>query len=75
MDGKGALRDNIFAKRLRKTVKYEDIHLLGYQDVQSLKKGLDQYYRFYNGDRYHPAMDYETPNQRYESFQRYEEVA
>lgn len=75
MDGKGAWRDNIFVERLWKTVKYEDIHLNGYQDVRSLKKGLDQYFRFYNGDRYHQALDYETPNRRYESFQSREEVA
>lgn len=56
-------------------MKYEDIHLNGYQDVRSLKKGLDQYFRFYNGDRYHQALDYETPNRRYESFQSREEVA
>jgi putative transposase len=51
-------------------VKYEDIYLQGYEDLRSLKKGVGAYFRFYNQDRFHQSLDYETPNMRYESFQK-----
>ena len=50
-------------------MKYEDIYLQGYEDLRSLKKGVGAYFRFYNQDRFHQSLDYETPNMRYESFQ------
>ena len=68
MDGQGRWRDNIHIERLWRTVKYEDIHLQGYEDLRSLKKGVGAYSRFYNQDRFHQSLDYETPNMRYESF-------
>jgi putative transposase len=69
MDGQGRWKDNIFIERLWRTVKYEDIYLYGYQDLRSLKKGLKKYFKFYNRERFHQSLDYETPNMRYQSFQ------
>lgn len=69
MDGQGRWRDNIHIERLWRTVKYEDVYLQGYEDLRSLKKGVGAYFRFYNQDRFHQSLDYETPNMRYESFQ------
>ncbi|MBK5261027.1 MAG: transposase [Peptostreptococcaceae bacterium] len=57
-------------ERLWRTVKYEDIFLQGYEDLRSLKKGVIQYFRFYNQDRFHQSLEYETPNMWYESFKR-----
>lgn len=38
--------------------------------MADLKSGLDRYFRFYNGRRYHQSLDYATPNQIYaEHFQ------
>jgi hypothetical protein len=54
--------------RLWRTVKYEDIYLQGYENLRSLKRGLESYFRFYNQYRFHQNLDYETPDQRYESF-------
>ena len=70
MDGQGRWKDNIHIERLWRTVKYEDVYLQGYEDMRSLKKGIQRYFRFYNQDRFHQALDYETPNMRYESFKR-----
>lgn len=69
MDGRGRWRDNVHIERLWRTVKYEDIYLQGYEDIGSLKRGLRSYFKFYNQERFHQNLDYETPDQRYESFQ------
>ena len=69
MDGHGRWRDNAHIERLWRTVKYEDIYLQGYEDIGSLKRGLRSYFKFYNQERFHQNLDYETPDQRYESFQ------
>lgn len=61
MDGKGRAIDNIFIERLWRTVKYEHIYLHVYEDGLSLYKGLQQYFSFYNGERRHQSLDYETP--------------
>ncbi len=70
MDGQGRWRDNIYIERLWRTVKHEDIYLQGYENLRSLKKGVMQYFKFYNQDRFHQSHDYETPNMRYESFRK-----
>jgi putative transposase len=69
MDGRGRWRDNVHIERLWRTVKYEDIYLQGYENLRSLKRGLASYFAFYNHYRFHQNLDYETPNQRYRSFQ------
>ena len=61
MDGKGRAIDNIFIERLWRTVKYEHIYLHVYEDGLSLYKGLQQYFSFYNDERRHQSLDYETP--------------
>jgi len=61
MDGKGRAIDNIFIERLWRTVKYEHIYLHVYEDGLSLFKGLQQYFSFYNGERRHQSLNYQTP--------------
>jgi putative transposase len=61
MDGKGRAIDNIFIERLWRTVKYEHIYLHVYEDGLSLYKGLQQYFSFYNDERRHQSLNYETP--------------
>jgi putative transposase len=61
MDGKGRAIDNIFIERLWRTVKYEHIYLHVYEDGLSLYKGLQQYFLFYNDERRHQSLNYETP--------------
>ena len=61
MDGRGRALDNIFVERLWRTVKYEDIYLKEYANVQEVKAGLENYFRFYNEKRYHQSLDYKTP--------------
>jgi putative transposase len=56
MDGRGRVFDNIFIERLWRTVKYEDIYLKNYTTVMELNSGLDQYFRFYNNERFHQSL-------------------
>jgi putative transposase len=61
MDGRGRCLDNVFVERLWRTVKYENIYLRGYESVPELEQGLDEYFLFYNVERLHQALDYQTP--------------
>lgn len=69
MDGKGRYCDNIFIERLWRSVKYENIYIYAYvyayEDGLSLWKGLGEYFNFYNKDRFHESLDYQTPYQVY----------
>ena len=65
MDGKGRAIDNIFIERLWRTVKYENVYLQAYADGVSLYQGLAQYFEFYNKERFHQSLDYQTPYENY----------
>jgi putative transposase len=62
----GAL-DNIFVERLWRTVKYEEVYLKQHNSVQSLLMGLRQYFLFYNEERWHQSLGYQTPDVVYQS--------
>ena len=61
MDGRGRCLDNVFVERLWRSVKYENVYLHGYEKVLELERGLAAYFRFYNTERLHQSLDYETP--------------
>lgn len=67
MDGRGRALDNIFVERLWRNVKYEDVYLNGYATMGDLHAGLTRYFAFYNGERPHQALNYQTPDAVYES--------
>lgn len=46
MDGKGCWRDNVFAERLWRTVKYEEVYLHAYDGVPQARAGLTRCFRF-----------------------------
>lgn len=65
MDGKGCWRDNVFVERLWKSVKYEEVYLYAYDSVNDAKWGLEKYFKFYNQNRPHTALDKKTPGEFY----------
>ena len=67
MDGRGRALDNIFVERLWRTVKYEEIYLKQHDNVQSLLIGLTDYFVFYNQERRHQSLNYETPDMVYQT--------
>ena len=63
MDGRGRARDNIFTERLWRTLKYEEVYLHDYASPKEAYHHLADYIRFYNFERPHQALDYQTPAQ------------
>jgi putative transposase len=61
MDGKGRCLDNVFVERLWRSVKYEDIYPRCYERVPELESGLGRYFPFYNEERPHQSLEYQTP--------------
>jgi putative transposase len=64
-DGRGRALDNIFVERLWRTVKYEEVYLKDYQTVADAVRNLRAYFTFYNQERIHQALAYQTPAQVY----------
>lgn len=60
-DGKGRAFDNIFIERLWRTVKYEEVYLKDYSSVSVALKSLSEYFEFYNHQRLHQSLEYQTP--------------
>jgi putative transposase len=67
MDGKNRALDNILVERFWRSLKYEDIYLKDYQSMAELKDGLKRYFMFYNSERFHESLNYETPDTVYQS--------
>jgi len=65
MDGKGRAIDNIFTERLWRTIKYEDVYLNDYVSPREARQGIDQYLAFYNHQRPHQSLGYQTPARVY----------
>jgi putative transposase len=65
MDGRGRAFDNIFVERLWRSVKHEDVYLNGYANMGELMIGLTAYMDFFNAERPHQSLAYETPDQVY----------
>jgi putative transposase len=63
MDGRGRWMDNVFVERLWRTVKHEDIYLRCYENPRQLRQGLDRFFRHYNEERPHQALEYKTPTE------------
>jgi len=65
MDGRGRAIDNVFIERLWRSVKYEEVYLRDYTDGWQAEESLSAYFRFYNEERIHQALDYRTPLEIY----------
>lgn len=61
MDGRGRCLDNIFIERLWRSLKYEEVYLRDYACVPDARTGIDEWFRFYNHQRFHQSLDYKTP--------------
>jgi putative transposase len=65
MDGKGRALDNIFVERLWRSVKYEEVYPNAYASPRDARAGLSRYLAFYNYERPHQALNYQTPAEVY----------
>jgi len=65
MDGRRRVQDNIFIERLWWTLKYHYLYLRSFNNGSELRKGLRAWFRFYNEERFHQALDNRTPDEVY----------
>jgi putative transposase len=65
MDGRGRALDNIFVERLWRSVKYEEVYLKDYRQMPDAVSGLRKYFEFYNRERLHQSLEYQTPEAVY----------
>jgi putative transposase len=65
MDGRGRAQDNIFIERLWWTVKYHYLYLHTFDNGTQLRNGLSEWFRHYNQERSHQALDNLTPDEVY----------
>lgn len=65
MDGRGRVFDNIFVERLWRSVKYEEVYIKDYRSVREAIDGLRSYFEFYNYERIHQSLEYQTPERVY----------
>jgi putative transposase len=61
MDGKGRYTDNLFMERLWRSLKYEEVYLKAYAGGKEARAGIGGYFDFYNLERPHQALGYQTP--------------
>lgn len=65
MDGRGRCMDNLFTERLWRTVKYENVYPMRYDNFQEARVGLKRYFDFYNNERRHQSLNYRIPAEVY----------
>jgi putative transposase len=61
MDGKGRCLDNVFVERLWRSLEYEEVYLHAYDGMTEARAGIGRYLAFYNEQRPHQALGYQTP--------------
>lgn len=65
MDSRGRAMDNIFTERLWRSVKYEEVYLKDYATVLEANENINNYFDFYNYERKHQSLNYQTPAEIY----------
>ena len=75
MDGRGRVQDNIFIERLWWTLKYQYLYLRSFDSALELRRGLTEWFKFYNSQRPHQTLDGLTPDEVYLSQPPLAEVA
>ena len=66
MDGKGRYLDNIFVERLWRSLKYEEVYLHAYETLPEARLGIGGYFKFFNHERPHESLGYQTPSGFYD---------
>ena len=55
MDGKGRWMDNVFAERLWRSLKYEEVYLKAYESMAEAREQIGIWFDHYNLKRRHQA--------------------
>lgn len=67
MDSVNRAHDTIIVERFWRSFKYEEISTKDYHTLAEMKLGVSRYSMFYNSERFHQSLDYETPDSIYAS--------
>jgi putative transposase len=62
-DGKGRCLDNVFAERLWRSLKYEEVYLKSYDSIAEARREIGNYIAFFNDERPHQTHGYRTPDE------------
>jgi putative transposase len=65
MDGKGRCKDNIWIEWFWRTIKQEYIYLNPAETVEELRKGINEFVKFYNYKRPHQSLGELLPTIKY----------
>jgi len=65
MDGRGRYLDNIFIERLWRSLKQEAVYLTELTDGFQARMVIKDWITFYNTERPHSALEYQTPDEAY----------
>lgn len=65
MDGKGRWMDNVFIERLWRSLKYECVYLLAFENGTEARNGIGAWMKFYGAQRPHSALAGLTPDEAY----------
>jgi putative transposase len=65
MDGRGRVQDNIFIERLWWSLKYHYVYLHEFENGSALRKGVTEWFAFYNREQFHQSLDDLTPDEVY----------
>jgi putative transposase len=65
MDGRGRCIDNVFVERVWRSLKYEEVFLHAYDDLNEARAAIGRYFDFYNLERQHQSLGYSTPDAFY----------
>lgn len=65
MDGVRRAYDNIFVERLWRSLKYEEVYLRDYGTIPEARRGIGEWFEFYNHRRPHQSLAYRTPAEIY----------
>ena len=66
MDGRGRALDNVFVERLWRSLKQEEVYINEYSSVLEAKQSINEYFSFYNEERLHQSLNYQTPKSVYD---------
>ena len=65
MDGRGRWMDNIFIKRLWRSLKYECVYLNAFETGSEARQGIGHWINLYNSERPHSAHNGAAPEEVY----------
>jgi putative transposase len=74
MDGKGRCIDNILMERFWRSIKQEEIYIKPCDSVTEIRENIKKYINFYNQERPHQSLDYQTPDEVYFGKEKKEKV-